>query len=98
MSLKPGIGAGWFRRFASDVYPGDFVVVRGRKMRPPAYYDRLAFLWHDLLDEQVDVDTVLHARFVASADASQVDRTRERLAVREKVKLAQISRLVRDLD
>ena len=39
MSLKPGIGAEWFKKFKDDVYPHDFVVVGGRKMRPPRYYD-----------------------------------------------------------
>lgn len=40
MSLKPGIGAEWFNQFHADVYPHDYVIVRGQKMRPPKYYDR----------------------------------------------------------
>lgn len=39
MSLKPGIGAGWFERFKGDVFPLDEIVIRGgRKVRPPRYY------------------------------------------------------------
>lgn len=39
MSRKPGIGAQWFERFESDVYPADEVIVAGRKFRPPRFYD-----------------------------------------------------------
>lgn len=41
MSLKPGIGATWFERFEKDVYPHDYVVVRGKEVKPPKFYDRL---------------------------------------------------------
>ena len=41
MSLKPGIGSRWLEKFRTDVYPRDYVVVRGVKTKPPKYYDRL---------------------------------------------------------
>ncbi len=45
MSRRPGIGSNWFRKFQSDVYPYDEVVVHGRcgtrVMHPPRYYDKL---------------------------------------------------------
>lgn len=41
MSRRPGIGQGWFKRFSSDVFPCDNVVLRGKEMKPPKYYDRL---------------------------------------------------------
>ena len=41
MSLKPGIGAEWYKKYKSDVYPHDYVVVRGKKMKPPKAYDKL---------------------------------------------------------
>ncbi|UOF79017.1 replication associated protein [Microviridae sp.] len=40
MSLRPGIGARWYEKFWSDVYPEGEVVVNGHKARAPAYYDR----------------------------------------------------------
>lgn len=40
MSRRPGIGAPWLERYKSDVYPSDFVVVDGRKMNPPRFYDQ----------------------------------------------------------
>lgn len=39
MSRRPGIGRPWLERFGCEVYPGDGVVVRGRLMRPPRFYD-----------------------------------------------------------
>lgn len=41
MSLKPAIGKNWFKKFSDDVFPDDFVVMRGRKIRPPRYFDKL---------------------------------------------------------
>lgn len=41
MSLKPGIGASWFKKYNSDVYEHDRVIMRGLKMQPPKYYDKL---------------------------------------------------------
>jgi len=40
MSLKPGIGGDWIKKFTSDCYPKDFFTIKGRKMRPPRYYDK----------------------------------------------------------
>lgn len=40
MSRRPGIGKGWFDRWKFDVYPRDLMVLRGRQVRPPKYYDR----------------------------------------------------------
>lgn len=40
-SRKPGLGSGWFDKYWSDVYPNDFVVVNGRKRKPPRFYDKL---------------------------------------------------------
>lgn len=39
MSRRPGIGRTWLDRYIDDIYPHDFVVVKGVKMRPPKYYD-----------------------------------------------------------
>ncbi|AXL14483.1 replication initiator protein [Microviridae sp.] len=41
MSRRPGIARDWYEQFISDVYPKDFVTVRGKKMQPPRYYDKL---------------------------------------------------------
>lgn len=39
MSRRPGIGAGWFEKFSTDVFPSDEVIVNGKPCKPPRYYD-----------------------------------------------------------
>lgn len=39
MSLKPGIGMTWLVKNWQDVYPRDYVVIAGRKVKPPRAYD-----------------------------------------------------------
>ena len=34
-----GIANGWYKKYSTDVYPSDQVIVRGRSCRPPRYYD-----------------------------------------------------------
>lgn len=48
MSNRPGIGAGWLAKYASDVYPFDRLPVPGRGVvgRPPRIYD----VWHERVD------------------------------------------------
>ena len=41
MSRRPGIGAGWFDKYKSDVFPSDEVILKGKRFKPPRYYDRL---------------------------------------------------------
>lgn len=39
MSRRPGIGKGWIDKYMDTVYNDDSVIVRGKQMRPPKYYD-----------------------------------------------------------
>lgn len=92
MSRRPGIGKEWFDKYKGDVYPKDYVTVNGKKMRPPKYYDSQL--------EDADAfayDYIKDMRKIEAAMASS-DNTRERLDVKEVVKIAQISQLNRSLD
>lgn len=41
MSRRPGIAHEWFKKYKSDVYPGDYVAMEGGfKSLPPKYYDK----------------------------------------------------------
>lgn len=40
-STRPGIGALWYEKFGADVRRTDFVVMRGKRMLPPRYFDKL---------------------------------------------------------
>lgn len=41
MSLKPGIGAQFFHKYHTDIYPHDHCIIRGKEVQPPKYYDKL---------------------------------------------------------
>jgi len=76
MSRRPGIGSGWFERFRSDVFPADEVIHKGRRFRPPRFYD-------EKLPEEELVEIKERRREKVGARSS--DLSAERLAVREKV-------------
>jgi hypothetical protein len=91
MSLKPGIGQTWLDKYMSDVYTTDSVVVRGKKCRPPRYYDskfKLKF--------PEEFDMIQFAREMEGRSRAE-DNTLERLAVKEKVALAKLSLLKRTI-
>jgi len=82
MSLKPGIGAEWFRKYRREVYGlsgnMDSVVVNGSEVKPAKYYDNLLKAAGDLDSDMVEFLRLNKAkRFLAN-------NTPERLAIREK--------------
>ncbi|AKI26940.1 replication protein VP4 [Gokushovirinae Fen7875_21] len=91
MSLKPGIGREWFDKYFSDVYPHDYVVVNGRTIKPPKYYDQkfkeLEPLGFEQLQYQRELDAALRA----------ADNTPERLLVKEVCAAAALSRFKRSI-
>lgn len=92
MSLKPAIAKNWFKEFKTDVYPSDEVILRGRPMKPPKYYDKLL--------EKDNPDELLRLKMLRLGDALERahDSTTRRLAEREEVKIAQTKNLRRNLE
>lgn len=91
MSRRPGIAAGWLEKYQDDVYPADEVVVRGKRMRPPKFYDTRYEI------AEPERFELLKARRRQTAAKHKADNTLERLAVKETVKKAQLTRLKRSL-
>lgn len=92
MSTNPGIGKRWIEKFTTDVYPRDELVINGVKTRPPRYYDEY-FKTKDLSE----YEDLKFRRFDNSK--KHIDNnTPERLAVREQIAEARLSRLKRTLD
>jgi hypothetical protein len=83
MSLRPGIGKGWYEKFHKEVYPLDRVVVRGVPCKPPRYYDNLL--------ERDNPDVLRKVTKARDQARSEKEETPERLAVREKVRTAQVN-------
>lgn len=91
-SLKPAIAKDWYGKFSTDVYPDDFVVMRGKKMKPPKYYDKLHELHHPEAHAEIKRE---RTRYAAT---QKTNATPERLAVREKVTRARMSQTKRSLE
>ena len=91
MSLKPGIGYEWFKKYKSDVYPHDYVIINGRKVRPPKYYDlkyskESPYEWEEVQQKRIDV-----------GKANFEDNTDARLLVKETITKARVKMLKREL-
>lgn len=91
MSRRPGIGAGWLEKFESDVFPCDELPIPGRGVfgKPPRFYDARYEIGHPEVFAEIKKARVRRAR------VHRADQTAERLRVREKVKVAQVSLLKR---
>lgn len=83
MSLKPGIGADWFRRFHSEVTVRDAVLLNGSFHTPPRYY-------YESMLKNMDgslYDDLKFQRFEKAMRLAE-DNTPQRLADRHQVALA----------
>lgn len=76
MSRNPGLGADWFQKYRDDVYPEDEVILKGRRFRPPRFYD------NQLGEEELKTYKGKRARNVLEK-ADQI--TPERLETRERI-------------
>lgn len=92
MSRRPGIGSAWFDKFSSDVYPGDFVVVNGKRCKPPRFYDNRFKLVDPLEFEEIQFERI------ARAEKKLDDNTPSRLYAKEQVALARVGNLIRPLE
>lgn len=92
MSRRPGIGKQWFDKFKSDVYPEDFVVINGKRMRPPKYYDKL------LEKEDIFTFSDIKMERIQSAMDHIENNTYERLIAREAYQLHKFDHLPRKLE
>lgn len=92
MSLKPGIGAGWFAKYGlSDVVVRDAVVINGVEATVPKYYDKLLKRLDPLLYDDVKTQRVLDSYLLRD------DNTPERLAAKKAVQIARTRSLRRSI-
>lgn len=99
-SMRPGIGSGWYDKYKNDCFPSDFLIVDGKEHRVPAYYFKklqAEELQADLTETAASVVRKLKRRRKRDSLPRKIDKTPERLAVREEIKLSRIKRLKRDL-
>jgi hypothetical protein len=92
MSRRPGIGTEWFKKYNKDVYPKDFVTIRGKKLKPPKFYDRM---YEHQYPE--DFEKIKDKR-LELMNKNWKDNTPDRLRQKEIVKKAQLDKLKRNLE
>lgn len=83
MSLKPGIGESWFKKYYGDVYPSDEVIVAGHRVKTPRYYDTL---WER--EMPTEMEKIKRRRRVLAVKAAE-SLTPDRLEAREHIIKAQ---------
>lgn len=82
MSRRPGIGKEWIDKFGGEVYRHDSVIVNGREVLPPDYYDnQLSELQKQRIKD----------RRKRKAQKNKANSTIERLRVREDVKVGKLT-------
>lgn len=91
-SLRPAIGKGWFDEWKGDLYPSDFVVVQGKKLGVPRYYDKL------LARERPELLEQLKAERKKKAERWEPEQRRDRREAREKVMKARLALSKREFE
>lgn len=79
MSRRPGVGFGYYERFGDEVRTHDSIIVEGREVRPPRFYD--------VLSERIDPKRLelLKRKRKRMSLLNRHDNTPERLAVKERL-------------
>lgn len=96
MSRRPGIGKKWYDKFVTDIYPRDYAILRGMKVRPPKFYDGLYELENPA--EFARLKKARVAKAIAVDPSGYGENGGLRLAVKEEVKIAQMRSLSRGLE
>lgn len=91
MSLKPGIGSGFYTLYKDDMFPENEVVINGRFSSTPRYYRNIFQIDDPETYEQMLEHTKEQMR------RHEYDNTPARLEAREQVKQAQMQFLKREL-
>lgn len=89
MSRRPGIGLRWFQKYGDQVYTWDSVIMNGREVRPPRYYDTKF--------ELVDSDRLEALKLKRRRSRDVAENRPDRLRVREVVAKAGLAQKGRGL-
>lgn len=92
MSRRPGLGKSWYEKYKTDLFPDNFVVIKGKKMPVPSYYQHL------LREEDSELHISMQDKAKKYFLENRENSTPERLLTRELCKTAQIQRLTRDYE
>jgi len=93
MSRRPGIAKGWYEKYKHEVYPRDELIIRGKKMKPPKFYDR-----QFELDEPEVFLKVKRIRKINGRILEAKETDYRRLATKEVCQEIKSKRLIRGLE
>ena len=79
-SNRPGIGASWFERYYTDIFPSDSVVIDGNELPVPRYYEKLLEVKDPGLYQEVKLKRI--------AERNRKDDSPMRLEAMEKCAIA----------
>lgn len=88
-TMSNGLAKEWLAKYTDDVYPEDFVVVRGKKMKPPKYYN------HKYELANPDEFAKIKAKRIFNGKQNAANNTYDRLAVREYIQKDKFKQLKR---
>lgn len=92
MSRNPGIGRKWYEKYGKETFRDDYIVINGKKVRPPKFYDT-----QFEIDNPEDMERLKKGR-VDQAKKHEKNNTPERLEVREKILKRKIKVRLRDIN
>lgn len=93
MSRRPGLGRAWYEKYKGDCYPKDFVTHKGKKLKPPRYYDYL----YDI-EKPEEMEVVKSNRKIYMENKPYEEKYGERLLRKEKYKIKQTECLRRNFE
>ena len=88
-SNRPGIGHSWYQLYKTDLYPGDFAVMDGKKWPVPRYYDKL------YKEENPEAFEEILERRIEFANCHEYDNTSHRLKQRKECALQRHDRSIK---
>lgn len=86
MSRRPGIGHGYYMKYGHEIYDHDCIIVDGKRVRPPRFYDERYKMVDSLLIAELKVKRRRNA-----IRKSRADNTPDRRRVREVVQLKKLA-------
>lgn len=92
MSRRPGIASDWYNKFSSDLFPSDEVILKGKKLKVPRFYQKIYQIEHPEHYEQ------LKLKRLKGLEKHKKDNTSERLAIRERCQQRKLDQLIRTLE
>ena len=85
MSRRPGIASSWYEKYKKDIYPENFISIKGKKVQVPKFYQ------NKLKDSDPHEYEKLRRKQKIETQKRRKDNTKRRLQDREKCAIARIT-------